>query len=157
TVQITGNCASPEDVLGFTDQNGITGSYTAGTCLLTLSGSASLANYQSALRSVTYSNSSNNPSTLTRTVTFQVNDGATANNLSNTQTRTITVAAVNDAPVLANIESAALSYAANAPAAAITSALTVADSDSPNLTGATVQITTNCVSADDVLGFTAQN
>ena len=35
TVQITGNCANPEDVLSFSNQNGITGSYTASTCLLT--------------------------------------------------------------------------------------------------------------------------
>ena len=55
------------DVLGFANQNGISGSYNAGTGVLTLSGMASVANYQAALRSVTYFNSSDNPSTLTRT------------------------------------------------------------------------------------------
>src|SRR5262249_42035524 len=75
TVQITGNCANPEDVLSFSTQNGISGVYTPASCLLTLSGSSLVANYQTALHSVTYSNSSDNPSTATRTVTFQVDDG----------------------------------------------------------------------------------
>ena len=42
------------DVLGVTDQNGITGSYNAGTGVLTLTGTSSVANYQAALESVTY-------------------------------------------------------------------------------------------------------
>ena len=55
-----------------------------------------MANYQTALRAVTYVNSSDNPSTTTRTVSFVVNDGS-AN--SNTGARNISVAAVNDPPV----------------------------------------------------------
>ena len=37
------------DTLNFTNQNGIAGSYNASTGVLTLTGSASLANYQAAL------------------------------------------------------------------------------------------------------------
>src|SRR5204863_209002 len=96
TVQITGNCSSAQDALSFTNQNGITG--TPGSCSMTLAGSSSVANYVIALRSVKYSNSSENPSTLARTVTWQVNDGGAVNNLSNTATSTITVTAVNDPP-----------------------------------------------------------
>jgi len=44
---------------------------------------------------VRYSNTSENPSALTRTVSFRVNDGAA---LSNSVTRDITVTPVNDAP-----------------------------------------------------------
>ncbi|HQA12445.1 delta-60 repeat domain-containing protein, partial [Zoogloea sp.] len=84
-----------EDILAFTNQNGIVGSWNSSTGVLTLTGSATLANYQSALRSVTYVNSSDNPSTATRTVSFVVNDG-TAN--SSAATRNIAVTAVNDAP-----------------------------------------------------------
>ena len=94
TVSISSNFASGQDVLGFTNQNGITGSYSAG--VLSLSGSSSVANYQTALRSVTYYNSSDSPSTLTRTISFQVNDGV---GNSNTVTRNVTVTAVNDVPV----------------------------------------------------------
>jgi hypothetical protein len=67
---------------------------------LTLTGSSTVANYQTALRSVTYANSSENPSTVTRTISFQVDDGGALNDLSNTATRDITVTAVNDAPIL---------------------------------------------------------
>ena len=62
-------------MLGFTNQNGITGSYNAGTGVLTLTGTTTVANYQAALRSVTYANTSDNPSAPTRTISFQVNDG----------------------------------------------------------------------------------
>ncbi|MEX2141892.1 MAG: hypothetical protein WD894_21685, partial [Pirellulales bacterium] len=96
TITITGNYVNGQDTLTFTDQNGITGSWTPATGVLSLSGTATLANYQAALRSITYTNGSDNPATTTRTVTFVVNDGM-ANSVA--ATRDITIAAVNDAPV----------------------------------------------------------
>ena len=98
TVSITGNFAAGEDVLGFTNQNGIVGTYNAAAGVLSLSGAATLAQYQAALRSVTYANTSDAPSNATRTISYQVDDGAAANNTSNTITSTVTVAPVNDAP-----------------------------------------------------------
>jgi hypothetical protein len=95
TVAITGNFASGQDVLAFTNQLGISGSYNAGTGVLTLTGTTTVANYQTALRSVTYQNTSDNPSTSLRTVTFTVNDGTN----TGSATRGITITAVNDAPV----------------------------------------------------------
>ena len=100
TVSITSNFASAEDVLGFTSQNGITGSYNSTTGVLTLSGTSSVANYQTALASVTYFNSSDNPSGLTRTLSFQADDGSASNHLSNVATTTVSVTPVNDAPTL---------------------------------------------------------
>ncbi|MET4116006.1 VCBS repeat-containing protein, partial [Bradyrhizobium sp. JR1.5] len=102
TVSITTNFPSGQDVLSFTNQNGITGSYNAATGVLTLTGSATVANYQAALRSVTYSNSSDNPSGATRTISYQVDDGAGANHASNIVTSTVAVTPVNDAPVAQN-------------------------------------------------------
>src|SRR5215211_5119966 len=99
TVQITTACQPAEDVLVFTNQNNISGSYVAATCTLTLSGSASLANYQTALRSVSYETTSDTPNTTMRVVTFQVDDGQAQNHASNTQTRNVTVTASNDSPV----------------------------------------------------------
>lgn len=69
--------------------------------MLTLTGSSSLANYQTALRSVTFANAANDDPTaggtvLTRTVSFVTSDGALT---SAAVTQTITVTAVNDAPV----------------------------------------------------------
>src|SRR5205085_10424227 len=72
------------------------------TGTLTLTGSDTVAHYQSALRSVKYFNTSDNPSTASRTVSWQVDDGGSVNNLSNVATSTINVVAVNDAPVANN-------------------------------------------------------
>jgi len=94
TVSISGNFAAGEDVLGFTDQNGITGSYNSDTGVLNLSGASSVANYQAALRSVTYFNSSDNPSTASRTISYQVDDGAAENHASNVVTATVELTAV---------------------------------------------------------------
>ena len=157
TVSITSNLASAEDVLGFTNQNGITGSYNSATGVLTLSGTSSVANYQAALASVTYFNSSDNPSGLTRTLSFQADDGSASNHLSNVATTTVSVTPVNDAPVV-NAHGGSLAYTENQAATAINTALTVSDVDSATLVGATVSpITSNLASAEDVLGFTNQN
>ncbi len=65
--------------------------------VVTLSGSASIANYQTAIRSVTFSSTSENPSTTPRNITVTVNDGGGNSNIATT---TVTVVPVNDAPVL---------------------------------------------------------
>ncbi|WP_236632958.1 LamG-like jellyroll fold domain-containing protein [Endozoicomonas elysicola] len=75
TVQITGNYSSSEDILAFTDQNGITGSWDSANGTLTLSGSATLADYETALESVSYQNTANDRSTAQRTLSITVNDG----------------------------------------------------------------------------------
>ncbi len=77
---------------------GITQSWDEDGKVLTLSGTTSVANYQAALRSVTFSNSSQSPSTATRTLAFVVDDG---NGPSLASTREVQVVAVNDAPTLA--------------------------------------------------------
>jgi subtilisin-like proprotein convertase family protein len=94
TVQISGGFTPAEDELLFAPQGGITGSFNAG--VLTLTGLASKAAYQAALRSVQYHNLSETPSTATRTVTFAVTDpdGLTSTPVS----RNISVILVNDAP-----------------------------------------------------------
>ncbi|MEH2089637.1 beta strand repeat-containing protein [Nostoc sp.] len=150
TVSITGGSA--QDTLAFTSQNGITGNYNSNTGVLTLTGSASVANYQTVLRSVTYTNSSDNPSTTPRTVSFVVNDGASN---STVVTRNINITAVNNAPV-ATATNSASAYTENATTA-IDSGITVSDVDSANLASATVRISSGFISAQDTLGFTNQN
>ncbi|MFT3736518.1 MAG: DUF4347 domain-containing protein [Rhodocyclaceae bacterium] len=98
TIQITGNYQSSQDVLAFTNQLGITGSWNSGTGTLTLSGTTTVANYQTALRSITYNNTSDSPNTSARTVTFTVSDGSK----TGSDTRSINVTAVNDNPTGAN-------------------------------------------------------
>ena len=152
SVAITSGFAAAQDVLAYTNANGINGSYSAGAGVLTLTGTATLAQYQLALRSVTYRNTSQTPSTVTRTVRFAVSDGVA----TGFGTRDIAVAAPNVAPSI-TISATALSYTENAPATAVDDALTVTDPDSPNLVSARVSVSANFSSAQDVLGFESQN
>ena len=144
TVQITGNLASAEDVLALpSPPAGITAIYTPATGLLTLSGTASVADYQAALQAVTYRNTSSNPSTATRTVTFLASD---ASSTSAPATRDISITATNNAPDVDN-SAGALAYTENDPATAIDTTITITDVDSANLTGALVTITGNFAGA----------
>ena len=109
TVTLTTNYVIGEDLLGFTNNpatmGNITGSFSASTGVLTLTSAgatATLAEWQTALRAVTYVNTSESPSTLSRTVAYEVNDGGAIYALSNTLTSTVNVTAVNDASVAAN-------------------------------------------------------
>ena len=61
---------------------------------------ATVAQFEAALRTVKYTDTSDNPSGLDRTVVFQANDGGATDNLSNAPTKTIHVIPVNDAPVI---------------------------------------------------------
>ena len=69
--------------------------------VLTLSGTATVAQYQAALESVTFSSSSHNPTNFgtdtSRSISWVVSDGPQSSNLATT---TINITAVNDAPVI---------------------------------------------------------
>ncbi|MCP1485099.1 surface adhesion protein [Pseudomonas fluorescens] len=80
--------------------NGITinANSTNGTVTLTLSGNATLADYMQAIKNISFTNGSENPSTVPRIITVTVTDGG---NYSNTATTTVNVVAINDAPVAA--------------------------------------------------------
>jgi Ca2+-binding RTX toxin-like protein len=93
--------ASAGDVLSVLGglPGGITSSVdssVAGQITLNLSGTASIANYRTAIQQVRYANSSDNPTVGARTIQVTVNDGLLNSNVA---TATITVAATNDAPV----------------------------------------------------------
>ena len=152
TVSISGFVAG--DTLNFTNQSGISGSYDSSTGVLTLSGSASLVNYQAALRSITFSSSSDNPTnsgaSTSRTITWTANDG-TANSTS--VTSTVNVTAINDAPVVT--AGATVSFTEQGSAAVLNSGLTLSDPDSTTLAGAAVSI--SGFVAGDTLNFTSQN
>lgn len=149
-VRIVTAFAPGQDVLAFTDQNGITGAYGAGT--LTLTGVATVAAYQAALRSVTYGNGSAAPSTQTRAIDFRVTDLGGLESAAGV--RELAVAAAADAPVVTT-SAGMLNYTEGDPATAIDGALTVTDPDDAQLTGATVRITAG-LQAADVLEVTAQ-
>jgi hypothetical protein len=99
TITLVGVAGRPQDVesLSYTTVGGITGSYVPGTGVLALSGTTTVANYQSVLRSLQYNNTSQNPTAGNRSVTVVASDGT----LSSTPvTATLTVTPVNDAPTV---------------------------------------------------------
>ncbi len=92
TVTISSGFAPAEDSLSFTSANGITGSYNSSLGVLTLTGTSTRADYQAALRSVTYSDPDGaSPTTGTRTISFQVTTGKPMNQLSNVVSRNVMV------------------------------------------------------------------
>ncbi len=93
TITIGSGFQSTEDLLLFDDQNGITGNYSSSNGTLSLTGSATVANYQAALRSVKYRNATASPSTDDRIVTFSVTDGGTPVSITTTIT-------INKPPVI---------------------------------------------------------
>ena len=140
------------DALNFTNANGIGGSYNASTGVLTLSGVAPVASYQAALESITFSSTSNDPtaagSHTTRSVSWVVNDDT--GNASNGATTVFAVTGA--APAVTTSTATADSFAQTA--AVLDHAVTVTDIDSATLAAATVSISNNFVSGQDVLAFT---
>ncbi|MDD1012709.1 DUF4347 domain-containing protein [Pseudomonas rubra] len=156
TVSITGNLHTGEDILAFTGNPATTGnisaSYNTATGVLTLTsagGTATLLQWQEALRSVIYSNASDSPNTASRTLSFVVNDGSLD---SLAATRVVTVTATNDAPVLGT-SAGSTSYVESTAPVRVDNGLSLSDLDSATLTSATVAITGNFHSVQDRLGF----
>jgi len=131
SVSISTNYISGEDFLGFNNQNGITGSYNSTTGILTLNGSATLANYQTALQSVTYTNTNATPNASTRTVTFAVNDGS---DNSNSTTRNIGITATNNPPVIAQGASTIVTMDEDASPTAFSLTLGASDTENNTMT-----------------------
>ncbi|ADB49720.1 Ig-like domain-containing protein [Conexibacter woesei] len=150
TARIGAGYARGQDLLAFRDTAAITGRWDAATGVLTLRGRATVADYQAALRSITYDNSSPDPTGGPRTIAFDATDGALT---SAPATRTLDVTAVNDPPVV-TIAGGDVAYTENDPATPIDPALTVRDVDSANLSGATATITRGHAAAEDVLSAT---
>ena len=72
--------------------------YDPASGVLTLSGNATLADYQAALRGLVFSNSSDQPAAGARQIEISVSDGVARSNIAVSR---ITVVPVNDAPVAA--------------------------------------------------------
>ena len=65
-----------QDNLWFTNQNGISGSFVKSTGMLTLTGSAAASTYETAIRSITYTNNSSTPNEEQRVMGISVNSSA---------------------------------------------------------------------------------
>ena len=145
TVTISSGTLQSADTLNFSAQNGITGSYSGG--VLTLSGSATPAQYQTALRSVTFDTNSN--SSVARSITIVALDGSLTSNAAAESVNVIT------APVV-TASGKTNTFSVGGSAVAVDSGVTVS-SDDADLTGATLTISSGTLQTGDTLNFTTQN
>ncbi|WP_290428436.1 cadherin domain-containing protein [Thermocoleostomius sinensis] len=149
TIVLEGYVAN-QDRLHFVNQNGIRGSFASG--ILTLTGTASIAQYQQALRSITYANSSENPDTKSRTIRVTVTDGTATSVVA---TRLLQVVSVNDAPiVIPSVQSVLVTESTRT--ITLDPGLNLRDADHTNLTGATLVIN-GYLPGEDRLLFQDQN
>lgn len=152
TVSIVGNFVASQDVFSAgSPPGGIAVNYNGATGVMTITGSASLAVYQSFVRSVAYSNTSENPSSLQRTIRITVNDGL---DNSNNYERQINVVPVNDPPV---VTGRLTPVVFSGGTMVIDNTMIATDLDNAQLTGSVITIAGNYASAVDVLNFTNQN
>ncbi len=153
-----------EEVLAFTAQGNITGSFDSSAGMLTLRGLATPADYTTALKTITYHFTGAKPSeggrkssgartiTLTREISFLVYDvdltTPTATQLD------VAITWPNVDPTLAGSTTAVVF---NAAPVIIGSGLIPADGDDTDLEGATISITAGLVATEDRLVFVSQN
>jgi len=98
---------------------------TTGTLTLTSAGNlATLAQFQAALRAVTYNNNSDAPTVVTRTVQFQVTDGGSLASVF--VARNVTITSVDDSPTI----SAPVSLSVTEDIASVLDQIVIGDVDS---------------------------
>ena len=161
-IGVSGTTISYENVAFATTSGG-----SAANLVITFtSTTATPAAVQALLARLRFANSSNNDPTVdntdpSRVFTVTLNDGGNTKDsgssstaLTASMTGTITITAVNDAPVVT--AGGTLNYTEGGTAAAIRSTLTLSDNDDTHIAGATVSISANRTTGDE-LGFTAQN
>ncbi|MBL8826784.1 MAG: tandem-95 repeat protein, partial [Planctomycetaceae bacterium] len=146
-----------QDVLSYTNV-GISGSFNATSGVFTLNGTATLSQYNNALRMITYRNTSDNPNTTPRVFTLTVFDSTAP---SATLSRTLNITSVNDAAIadLSGPVAAGTNYSTTyrtsvgtIPIAYTTS--TVTDLDNATMTSLTVTIINVQNASNEVLTYT---
>ncbi|MCG8427845.1 MAG: retention module-containing protein, partial [Chromatiales bacterium] len=135
-----------DDVLGVGDlPDGLTATVDGFT--VTITGTASLADYEAAIEAITFQNTSENPSTITRVIEVTVNDG---DDDSNVATAYIDVVGVNDPAELdldGNDNTSVgtgyeTTFTEDGPAVAVADDdVVIVDVDDQNIEGATIVLT----------------
>jgi Mg-chelatase subunit ChlD len=110
-------------------------------------GPGTAAQYQTAIQSITFDNTSHDPSKVDRIFNITVDDGSAVNNIASTST-TMYITTVNDVPT---VGTASVSFTENDAAVSIVKNLNLADVDNTTLSKALVSVD---VKAGDVLTFT---
>lgn len=135
------------DTLDGTLVAGLSAAFDGVAGVLTISGTATIAQYQAALRAVRLFISGDNPSMADRMIRLEVFDGA---DWSNAAERTVEVAAVNDASAL-TVDVAPLPYTEGDGWITIANSATVGDVDSAILTSARVSVSSGYDPDTDML------
>ena len=152
TVTISPATFQSGDTLQFVNQNDITGSYSNG--VLTLTGDATPAQYQTAIQSITFSSTSSNPAT--REISLVAADD---NNTQSSNTVyslvNVTGSAPTSPPTVTSGGTPAL-YTAGGNAVTVDGGIKVNSDDTSHMTGATLVISTNEQSGD-TLNFNNSN
>lgn len=159
TITIFGNFYSSEDTLTFTENESnfgdIKGSYNSSTGVLTLismSQTATIAQWQAALRSITYVNTAITPSASSRFISFVVNDGMNNSNFGSRM-----LVRQKNQPLVLTPSSGASSFISGDNQAStpirIDPGITVTELDNTSLSSATVDITDNFKVGEDMLAF----
>src|SRR5262245_28208572 len=133
-------------------------SYNASTGVITLTGVATFADYQTALQQVAYSSTNPTPFTADRVITVTVNDGDLDSNIATTYMH-VAAAPADVAPVLnLDADSSTIggvdfltTFAVGSPAAIVDTDVLITDADDTDLSSATVTLTNP--DTDDVLVF----
>ncbi|MGI9275888.1 MAG: DUF4347 domain-containing protein, partial [Endozoicomonas sp.] len=146
-----GGGANADDVFSVTTGGFATITTNAGgTLLLTFNSGSTTANVNSVLQSITYSNSSDNPAGSVQ-INYRFNDGGGVPEVA-TGSVNVTITPVNDAPTLTGL-GGTLVYSEGDGAQVIDSSITIGDVDDTHIESATIQITGNYLSTEDVLSI----
>ena len=150
SVTIDGFVAN-QDILEFSNVGSVTGVFDDATGILVFTGNGNLTQYQTALRSVRYRNSSESPSQAPRSLDIELITSDSATKAS----RSLNVFAVNDIPEL-DVRDTELLLDIDDPQlvrpAVLDGNVTLNDVDTPTFSSATVQIVSGG-QPGDVLGF----
>lgn len=137
-----------QDQLVFADTSSITGAFDAGA--LTLTGNATISDYQAALREVTFQNTSDAPTTDDRQLQIAVTSDQGDASIS----RLLTVIPINDSPSITLTDSVLTT--SDLPLV-LNGQLVLSDVDSAAFSSAIVAITSGFESGQDRLTFTPQD
>ena len=130
----------------------VVGTYSGGRnnlpFVIAFNSAATPARVQNLLRAIAFSTSSENPSTLARTIQVTLNDGD--GGASTPVSKTVNVTAVNDLPVVAGFDPA-VNYTRGASPVILDTDATVSDADATNFNGRAVVGV--CISQSAVDGY----
>ena len=138
------------DILGFSPETGVTGSYSASTGVLSFTGTVGIGTLERLLKSVTFDNENSRAGLGNRTVTFSVGDG----DLMSVRNVSVRVVATDSVTIITT--DSVLGFTETDPATVVDPGVTInagTVAGSENAISATVRFSTGYVTGQDLLEF----